>query len=73
LALHAEPMELHEGLDVLIARRRLGLHQYELAARLGVSSTVVCEIERGRRSISQAMAIRLETALNMAAIEGTSL
>jgi ribosome-binding protein aMBF1 (putative translation factor) len=54
---------LRDGFDVLVARRKAGLKQYQLAARLGVSHTVVCDIERGRRSVSPEMAERLREAL----------
>jgi transcriptional regulator with XRE-family HTH domain len=54
---------LRDGFDVLVARRKAGLKQYQLAARLGVSHTVVCDIERGRRNVSPEMADRLREAL----------
>jgi len=49
-----EPGRLIRG-----ARFREGLTQAELARRLGSSRSVVCDLERGRRPVSLAMAKRL--------------
>lgn len=54
---------LSSGLDVLVARRRAGLKQYQLAQRLGVPQTVLCDIERGRRELTEDMARRIIEAL----------
>ncbi len=40
------------GLGLKIARLRAGLKQYELAAKIGIASTQLCEIETGRREAS---------------------
>jgi DNA-binding XRE family transcriptional regulator len=40
------------GLDLKIARIRAGLKQYELAARVGIAATQLCEVETGRREPS---------------------
>lgn len=37
------------GLDIKIARLKVGLRQYDLAARLGIPSSRLSEIESGRR------------------------
>ncbi len=39
------------GLELKIARLRAGLKQYELAARVGIPPTQLCEIEMGRREL----------------------
>ncbi len=41
-----------KGLELKIARIRAGLKQYELAAKVGIASTQLCEIEMGRREVS---------------------
>ncbi len=38
-----------KGLDIKIARLKAGLHQYDLAARLGIAPSRLSEIESGRR------------------------
>lgn len=40
------------GLELKIARLMAGLKQYELAAKLGIGTTQLCEIETGRRQPS---------------------
>ena len=42
----------NKGLELKIARLRAGLRQYELAARVGIAPTQLCEIETGRRELS---------------------
>jgi transcriptional regulator with XRE-family HTH domain len=37
------------GLELKIVRLRAGLKQYELAAKVGIAPTQLCEIETGRR------------------------
>ncbi len=44
------------GIDLKIARVRSGVRQYKLAAALGVPSTVVWQIESGRRTLSPELA-----------------
>lgn len=41
----------NNGLGLKIARLRTGLKQYELAAKIGIASTQLCEIETGRREV----------------------
>jgi transcriptional regulator with XRE-family HTH domain len=41
-----------EAIELKIKRLRSGLKQYELAAKLGISPTQLCEIELGRRKPS---------------------
>ncbi len=38
--------------SLILMRLKAGLKQYELAQLLGVSPTVICDLERGRRSIT---------------------
>ncbi|MFC1943294.1 helix-turn-helix domain-containing protein [Chloroflexota bacterium] len=42
----------HNGLGLKIARLQAGLKQYELAAKVGIAPTQLCEIETGRREVS---------------------
>ncbi len=49
-------MDALAGLELRIARLRAGLKQYEMAARLGISSTQLCEIEMGRKTLSPELA-----------------
>ena len=44
------------GVDLKIARVRSGVRQYRLAAALGVPSTVVWQLESGRRPLSPELA-----------------
>lgn len=41
----------NKGLERKIARLRAGLKQYELAAKVGIAPTQLCEIETGRRQV----------------------
>jgi len=41
----------NKGLELKIARLRAGLKQYELAAKVGIAPTQLCEIETGRREL----------------------
>lgn len=41
----------NEGLELKIARPRSGLKQYELAAKVGIAPTQLCETETGRREL----------------------
>ena len=41
----------NNGLGLKIARLRAGLKQYELAAKVGIAPTQLCEIETGRREV----------------------
>ena len=40
------------GLDLKLARIRAGLKQYEVASKVGIGPTQLCEIETGRREPS---------------------
>ena len=56
--------ELGPGDILQGARDREGLTQTELAARIGVKSHHISEMENGKRSIGKDMAKRLAKALN---------
>jgi len=51
--------ENNEGLKLKIARLRAGVKQYELAAKVGIASTQLCEIETGRREVSPELLKRI--------------
>lgn len=48
-----------KGLDIKIARLKVGMRQYDLAARLGISPSRLSEIESGRRKLAPKMVKRL--------------
>jgi len=41
------------GLDIKVARIRAGLRQYKVAAALGITQTVLSQIENDQRIVSQ--------------------
>ena len=41
------------GVDIKVARIRAGLRQYRLAGALGISQTVLSQIENGQRIVPQ--------------------
>lgn len=56
-------MRSRKGLELKIARLRVGLKQYELAARIGISPVQLSEIEAGRRKISPDQLRRIVAAI----------
>lgn len=48
-----------EGIQLKILRIEAGLRQYEVAARVGVPATKLCEIEGGRRRPSPELLERI--------------
>jgi transcriptional regulator with XRE-family HTH domain len=48
-----------EAIELKIKRLRSGLKQYELAAKLGISPTKLCEIELGRKKPSPELLPRI--------------
>lgn len=52
------------GLELKLKRIQTGLRQYELAARVGISPTQLCEIERGRREASPELIQRIFKEIN---------
>ncbi len=54
------------GLELKIARVRAGRKQYEVAAKVGVSGTVLSRIEAGTYEPSEDLVSRLRAELGMA-------
>lgn len=48
-----------KGLELKIARIRVGLRQYEVAAKVGITATKLCEIEAGRSKASDELFMRI--------------
>jgi len=48
-----------EGLKLKILRIEAGLRQYEVAAKVGIPATKLCEIEAGRRQPSEDLLERI--------------
>ena len=51
-----------DGLDIVICRRRAGLLQYQLAQRLSMSPTILCDLEHDRRELTPDLAERVLAA-----------
>lgn len=51
------------GLELKLRRIKTGLKQYEVAARVGISASRLCEIELGRRKVSPDLMARICKAL----------
>lgn len=49
--------------ELQMARVRAGLRQYELAQLLGVPATIVCDLERGRRPVTEEWERRIREVL----------
>ena len=64
-------LEPHELLR--LSRERAGITQWQAAARLGVSQTVLCEIELGRRPVPPGMAEQAQEAYTLAAELGSAV
>ena len=54
----------NKGLELKIARLRAGLKQYELAAKVGIAPTQLCEIETGRRELPPDLLQRILRVIN---------
>ena len=52
------------GLDILIARRKLGLNQWQLASFIGIHPARLSEIERGRRLLTPGLEATIKLALD---------
>ena len=50
-------------------RERLGISQKELAEKVGISQSFLCDIEQGRSKPSIDTAIKIEQVLNVADIK----
>ena len=55
-----------KGLELKIIRLRVGIRQYDLAARLGILPNRLSEIESGRREPSPELLTQLLQILNQA-------
>jgi len=53
----------NKGFNLKIARLRAGVKQYELAAKVGIAPTQLCEIEAGRRQPSPELCQRILQAI----------
>ncbi len=56
-------MAIKTNIDLFVARRQAGLKQWELAQRLGISQTMLCDLERGRKVVTEELADRILIAL----------
>ena len=54
----------NKGIELKIRRLRIGLKQYELAAKVGIAPTQLCEIETGRRQPSPELLERILQVIN---------
>jgi len=54
----------NKGLELKIARLRAGFKQYELAAKVGIAPTQLCEIETGRREVPAELLERILTVIS---------
>lgn len=54
----------NKGLELKIARLRSGLKQYELAAKVGIAPTQLCEIETGRRELPPKLLDRISRVIS---------
>lgn len=48
-----------KGLELKVSRIKAGLRQYEVAAKVGIPATKLCEIEAGRRKPSDDLLRRI--------------
>ena len=52
--------------ELVLLRLKAGFKQYEVAALLGVPPTFLCDLERGRRTITPEMEKQIRGAINQA-------
>jgi len=52
-----------KGLELKVSRIKAGLRQYEVAAKVGIPATKLCEIEAGRRKPSDELLKRILKAI----------
>jgi transcriptional regulator with XRE-family HTH domain len=60
------------GLDIKIARIRAGLRQYKVAAALGITQTVLSQIENEQRNVSQEQLEQITRAIRVLAARSES-
>ncbi len=58
------------GLDLKFERLRQGLKQWEVSSRLGVSQTVLCDVEQGRKVDEEFASRALEAIRELAKEKG---
>jgi len=58
--------DVHLGVEIKIARIRLGLKQWELAQKVGMCQNTLSLIENGRRQPAHEVLQRIEKVLNEA-------
>ena len=51
------------GIDLKIARVRAGVRQFRVAAHLGITQSVLCAIENGRRPVTEQEAEAIARAI----------
>lgn len=49
------------GIDILVARRKSGLNQWQLASFIGIHPARLSEIERGRRPLPPELEAKIKT------------
>jgi DNA-binding XRE family transcriptional regulator len=52
------------GLDILVARRKLGLNQWQLASFIDIHPARLSEIERGRRPLTPELEAKIKMILS---------
>jgi plasmid maintenance system antidote protein VapI len=52
------------GLDILVARRKLNLNQWQLASFIGIHPARLSEIERGRRPLTSELEAKIKMILD---------
>lgn len=58
------------GIDILVARRKLGLNQWQLASFIDIHPARLSEIERGRRPLTPELEVKLRMVLHGLAKKG---
>ena len=61
-----------DNFEMVLLRLRAGLKQWQLAQLLGISQTYLCELERGKRAITEEMANRIKKAVSGEPVEWKS-
>lgn len=51
------------GMNIKLMREKAGIQQVELAARIGVTQSMICQIERGTKACSMQLGADIATAL----------
>lgn len=55
-----------DNFELILLRLKAGLKQYELAQLLGMSPTIVCDLERGRRPVTPQIEKQIVEAISKA-------